>query len=477
VDFPKSVPSVGLVDGKFIDEDAVAGTPGSLIPSAWGNAVTQEILKVIQEAGLEPDEDDNTQLNAAIDQKITEGAVVFATQPEAEAGESSTKAMSPLRVFQAIAKVVAQATESAFGWLKIAAQTQVVAGTDDATAVTPKKLATASQVQVHAAFTAGGTSTALTLTPSPAISAYALNQRFAVKFPVSSGLNPTINVSDKGAKNLKQYDAGGAKISAAFAADQISDVIYDGVDWVLMDQLPSLSLVGVQGSFTNLKGGATGLSAVSTITADELVLESPAGSYMTVRNVNLSPSFANANGLNGLDTGTVQPSSFYDRWVISNGTTVGALFCAYGNLPVMPAGYTFKARVGPVRTDSTANRFPLPFIQSGRRFSYVPKPATNLTAPPQIATGVVAFPSAVGWQGYAPPGAALVVLKIIHAQQAAGWLSNSPDYVYQYTQSVSGNSSEFTLQLAPITASVYWGANSGTAGIPALYLMGWEENL
>lgn len=238
MDFPKSVPSVGLVDGKFIDEDAVAGTPGSLIPSAWGNAVTQEILKVIQEAGLEPDEDDNTQLNAAIDQKITEGAVVFATQPEAEAGESSIKAMSPLRVFQAIAKVVAQATESAFGWLKIATQPQVGAGTDDATAVTPKKLATASQVQVHAAFTTGGTATALTLSPIPAIGAYAPNQRFNVNFSVTGGLNPTLNVSGKGPKAIKQYDSSGAKVAATFVADQISDVIYDGTHFVVLNQLP-----------------------------------------------------------------------------------------------------------------------------------------------------------------------------------------------------------------------------------------------
>ncbi|SET27039.1 hypothetical protein SAMN03159512_01801 [Pseudomonas sp. NFR09] len=141
MDFPKSVPGVGLVDGKFIDEDPLAATPGSLIPSAWGNSVTLELLKVIEEAGLTPDEDDNTQLNVAIDQKISESSVAFASQPEAEAGESATKAMSPLRVFQAIAKVVTQATENAFGWLKIATQAQVTAGINDSSAVTPKKLA------------------------------------------------------------------------------------------------------------------------------------------------------------------------------------------------------------------------------------------------------------------------------------------------------------------------------------------------
>ncbi|SDW35537.1 hypothetical protein SAMN05444064_10321 [Pseudomonas syringae] len=66
MDYPKSVPSVGLVSGKFVDENPATGTPGSLIPAAWGNAVTQEILNVIQGAGLVPNEADVTQLHRAI---------------------------------------------------------------------------------------------------------------------------------------------------------------------------------------------------------------------------------------------------------------------------------------------------------------------------------------------------------------------------------------------------------------------------
>lgn len=141
MDFPKSVPSVGLVDGKFVDEDPVAGTPGSLIPAQWGNAVTEEVLNVVLQAGLTPEEDDNTQLKTAIGLIIdSSNQATTATQAEAQAGTNNTKRMTPLRVFQAIAAVVAQATEAAFGWAKIATQAQTNAGTDDATVVTPKKL-------------------------------------------------------------------------------------------------------------------------------------------------------------------------------------------------------------------------------------------------------------------------------------------------------------------------------------------------
>jgi len=65
MDYPKSVPSVGLVNGKFVDENPANGTVGSLVPAAWGNAVTTEILNVILAANLQPNEADLTQLTRA----------------------------------------------------------------------------------------------------------------------------------------------------------------------------------------------------------------------------------------------------------------------------------------------------------------------------------------------------------------------------------------------------------------------------
>jgi hypothetical protein len=70
VDYPKSIPNVGLVSGKFVDEDVVAGVVGSLIPSSWGNAVTDELRGVIVGAGITPDEADVSQVLKAIRQII-----------------------------------------------------------------------------------------------------------------------------------------------------------------------------------------------------------------------------------------------------------------------------------------------------------------------------------------------------------------------------------------------------------------------
>lgn len=66
MDFPTKVPSAGLVNGKFVDENPMTGTPGSLIPASWGNGVTQEIVNVIKAGDLTPDETKFDQLLQAI---------------------------------------------------------------------------------------------------------------------------------------------------------------------------------------------------------------------------------------------------------------------------------------------------------------------------------------------------------------------------------------------------------------------------
>lgn len=250
MDFPKSVPNVGLVGGKFVDENPVTGTPGSLIPAQWGNAVTKEILGVVQEAGLVPDEVNNGQLAEAILAIVSNGTPSAATEatagilklssgPQVIAGTDDTTAVTPKKLLQKLMAYIAQATETVFGWSKVATQALTNAGVDDTTMVTPKKLAGAVQGQALIAFVTGGTAPAFTLTPVPAITAYALNQRFQVTFNAAGGTTPTLNVSGLGPRNLKQYNSVGNKIAAIISSGQTSDVVCDGLDFVVLDQLPN----------------------------------------------------------------------------------------------------------------------------------------------------------------------------------------------------------------------------------------------
>ncbi len=78
MDYPKSVPSAGLVNGKFVDENPLMGTPGSLIPATWGNAVTEELLTVIRAAGLVPSESESNQLFKSLKTVLSQDALPFA---------------------------------------------------------------------------------------------------------------------------------------------------------------------------------------------------------------------------------------------------------------------------------------------------------------------------------------------------------------------------------------------------------------
>jgi hypothetical protein len=78
MDYPNSVPNVGLVAGKFVDENTATGQVGSLIPAAWGSAITDEVLNVILAASLVPAEADLTQLLKAIRVIGQSGAASYA---------------------------------------------------------------------------------------------------------------------------------------------------------------------------------------------------------------------------------------------------------------------------------------------------------------------------------------------------------------------------------------------------------------
>jgi len=118
-----------------------------------------------------------------------------------------------------------------------------------------KAIQSSAQLQLGTAFTTAGTAPGFTLTPSPAIAAYAAKQRFRVKFHAAGAGSDTVNISGQGPKSLKQYDSTGTKVAAIVAANQLTDVEYDGTDLVVLDPLPTSVARGSQkitaaGAFT-----------------------------------------------------------------------------------------------------------------------------------------------------------------------------------------------------------------------------------
>jgi len=115
------------------------------------------------------------------------------------------------------------------GSLGLAVQNAVSAGTTNTT-----NIAGATKAP-----TTGGTSTAYTLTPVPAIASYVTGQTWLAELHTTPGASPTINISGQGAKNLKQLNTAGTKV--AFSGGVTGQIVllgYDGTDVMVITPLP-----------------------------------------------------------------------------------------------------------------------------------------------------------------------------------------------------------------------------------------------
>lgn len=138
--------------------------------------------------------------------------------------------------------------------------TNLGAATTNGDAIRYEDMGSFQQAQTFTAFTTGGTSTAYTLTPVPAITSLIAGQRFRVKMSASNGATPTLAVSGLTAKSIKVYDSAGAKTdpsAAQLASGMLVDVEYDGTDWVAIAQMPPVLSVA--------RGGTGGTRVSNTI--------------------------------------------------------------------------------------------------------------------------------------------------------------------------------------------------------------------
>lgn len=279
----------GGTPGYFAQPNPQGGVPATQPGYEWFNGVQEELMSVIEGQGFSGSDTDHTKLRQAITKMIQAGqrAVIISNATFAGGVTGTGKAVywdsANSRFDLALANGsvkqnvvgfadVANANVYAFGDAVLFAG--LTAGSryylDGATAGSITVTAPANPVfvgiakgatelfidvdaaagissaqvqnQTYTAFTTAGSSGIFILTPSPALGAYAANQRFRVKFHAVGNGSDTINVSGLGAKNVKQYSNTGAKVAPVIVANQLADIEYDGAEFVILDPLPSPTL-------------------------------------------------------------------------------------------------------------------------------------------------------------------------------------------------------------------------------------------
>lgn len=245
----------------------------------------------------------------------------------------------------------------------------------------------------------------------------------------------------------------------------------------------------VVGGFSSLSASSTGTNALVSVSAAEICLQAAAGVYLTARAVSLPSISLAGSGANGLDTGTSVASTWYSVWVISNGTTTAGLLSLSATSPTMPAGYTFKARVGWVRSDGTANKYPLSFIQAGRSVQY--KVGGNVAELPKLITGISGNPVTPTWTPVSTanffPSTVSSIFMGLYNQGASTQTTAAPSNSYGAVNATTNmpmcnisnsaansNQNNFLIRMIPESSNVYYASNATVSHLSAF---GWEDNL
>lgn len=430
--------------GYFTDGNPATGVAPTILPAEFMNMVMMEILGVLSAAGVTPSKSVFTQLTTAI-RAINKQAIILTDTGTAGAyAAANTPALTSLPASGYIQRINI-------------ANLNLGASTYSPDGLTAKPIYGLGLQPLQGGELPAGVAVFMYL--------------------VQAGVN-----GGNGAWILIESLGGSSQVATATKSQHA----------VPLGQAQTLVAAGpsIQGAFKNLALSTTGTNASVTITADEIIVENASNQYQTLRAISVTASTAGTL-VNGLDTGTIAVSTWYSVWVIWNGTTTASLLSLSATAPTMPSGYTHKARVGWIRTDATANKYPLSFIQNGKNVQYKVATGSNVVSLPVIANGTagaIATPPtwvAVGISSIVPPTASRIKLYGANTTVNPGTIIAAPNNSYAGTatgtppplvMSNAGSSPTTTYcEFVIESTNIYW-ASAGTAG-QSLICLGWEDSL
>jgi len=198
----------------------------------------------------------------------------------------------------------------------------------------------------------------------------------------------------------------------------------------------------VAGASRNLKVSTTGTSASISLSCDALVVEDSSGACKTLKSISLGSFASSGSGINGLDTGSLAANTWYNIFVVHDGTNTAGIISTSSTTPSGTGAYTYKAWVGAMKTDGSVNKFPLAMKQEGALVHYTVSSASNVAALPALCSGAQgtygsAFGAPVSVSGVLPPAAVKIKLLLESTSTASCSIAVSPNSSYSPAVNVS----------------------------------------
>ena len=359
----------------------------------------------------------------------------------------------------------------------------------------------------------GGSANALTATLLPAPTALAAGQVVeGIVLATNTSTTVTLTVGALAAKNVTREAASSLLVGDLVAAAVVR-FVYDGTEFQLtttpatslatftgdtgsggkqgLVPAPSAGsaalgeLLGAGGAFVLPKFGGAYRGLKVTVTGNTTAMIAAVGLTVFDGSGNVFPlvgvSLTNTNsgtGANGLDTGTIATSTWYNLFVIYNPTTgtVASLLSLSATAPTLPSGYTYFYRVGALRNAASGGYWRT--IQYGAQATIAI--GTNPTSPPTVASGGASYLTAAPVGSFVPPTALGINVILYTASGSNSNAAVAPNASYSTPAGTlyfnNGGNTPITIAESAMivleSTNIYYGASSG-----ALYCNGWVDNL
>lgn len=467
MDYPKSTPGIGLVDGRFVDENQTTGQPGSLIPAAWANALMAELLGVIKAAGIVPSEEDNAQLLHAIQ--------TMAASDYKKSVRCATTGPIALSGLQTIDDVLLVAGD------RVLVKDQAAAAQNWIYTVSPNAWVRAQDANESAECAPGH----LIPVQAGTVNKLTVWQLTNPETPVvgTTALTFRVVIGKQGA-TLADYGIGDAYTKAQTYSQAQVDA--------LIGQINPVPTHYQAGFFTSMNAASPTTSVDIAAGVTRGSAGSPVVSNAVMSGVIQSAGgWAAGSGANKLDAGARAPNTWYHPFVMRRTSDGQAdhLWSASLTAPTVPPGYDSATRLKgrSIKTDSAGNI--VPFINTGNSTTFkslqqdmfVTNVATTsytltVSVPPGVRVRARFYARTQGESSVIyvrSPEAAAAVLGNTATDAFVGGIGTSNDATSN--ENVSGYCESLTNQSAQVVAQVfgYVGYNVLRA---SLHTIGWTED-